>query len=190
MTMPTPRRSTIIILFIGAFGSLALSMACVMDWIEKIKLGMDYSLNLLYHPIMGYFGLLFFGLFLFLVRERWGQGRFAILQSEVAQYRYFIFFFSAFTAILSFLGLVLINSPLLIHETSLGVSNVISVLFHISLALLVALCLLIFLIPFFYKVYLENRPRTRIITIFIVVIVLSAGILAILLGKALGLLAI
>jgi len=190
MAMPTPHRSTIIILFIGAFGSLVLSLACVMDWIEKIKLGKDYTLNLLYHPILGFFGLLFFGLFLFLVRERWGPGRFTILQSEVAQYRYFIFFFSVFTAVLSFVGLILINSPLLIQETSLGSSSLISIVFHISLAFLIALCLLIFLIPFFYKVYLGNRPRTRIITILTVIIVLSVGILTVLLGRALGLLAI
>ncbi|WP_455465132.1 hypothetical protein [Candidatus Hodarchaeum mangrovi] len=189
MTMPTPRRSTIIILLIGAFGSLALSLACVIDWIKKIELGMNYTLNLFYHPIMGFFGLLFFGLFLFLVRERWGSGRFTILQSEVAQYRYFIFLFSFSTAVLSFLGLFFINSPLLIQEASLGSLNFITLLFHISFAFLIALCLLIFLIPFFYKIYLENRPRTRVVTILMVIIVLSLGLLTVLLGRVLGLLA-
>ena len=80
-----PKLSTIISLLIGGIIILLLSLGCVLDWQLKIKLNVDYLINVLFHPISGVICIIFFTLLILFVFEYKTPGKLESIKNSLEE---------------------------------------------------------------------------------------------------------
>ena len=181
---------TIITLLIGGLGAFALSFACVLDWILKIEQGLDYSVNIIYHPIMALIAVFLFAAGLCLLREKRSPGHFKRIFTEITDYQSIVYIIAFAVGILSLFGLIFYNSPTMITQIAAGNNNPITVIFHLALGLLLGLSLFVGLLKFIILKYSKNPSKFQNFALLTVIVIIFLGIITVLIGRNLGLLAL
>ena len=139
-----PKVLMIVVLFIGSLGMLLLTFGCVLDWIKKISLSVDYLVNVLYHPPSGVISIVFFTLLVLFILERITPGSLEKVLDYINNKASLIKVFIIIAVVSSIL--LMINSVLLLNATIASTSdvlifmvlhNLLGILFGVSLALAV-----------------------------------------------------
>ena len=180
-----PKSLTFITLFIGAFGILLLDIGCILDWIKKLTLNVDYLVNVLYHPLSGVIAIACFFLIIILFLERSTPGRIQKIVDSLNEKKKVPLIFMVITIVS--LVLLIVNSLLLLSETKAGTSNVgILTISHAFLGVLLGVSLLIAILKRIMSPYLsdpdkwEKHMQIVISVVFIVLLVL------VIIGMAVG----
>jgi len=137
-----PKMLTIIVLLISSIGMLLLTLGCVLDWLKKISLDVDYLVNVLYHPPSGVLSIVFFTLLVLFILEKITAGRLEktldSINKKLILMKVFLLIAVVSLIILIinsvlFLNATIVNTPdLLIHSV---LHNLVSVIFGVSLTL-------------------------------------------------------
>ena len=137
-----PKLFTIVVLLIGSVGMLLLTLGCVLDWLKKISLSVDYLVNVLYHPPSGVISIVFFTLLVLFVLEKITPGRLEKLLDSINKKANLMKAF-LLIAVVSLIVLM-INSVLFLNATTANTPDVLihsvlhnlaGVIFGVSLAL-------------------------------------------------------
>ena len=137
-----PKVFTIVVLLIGSVGMLLLTLGCVLDWLAKISLSVDYLVNVLYHPPSGVLSIVFFTLLVLFILEKITPGRLEKLLDNINKKALLMKAFML-VAVVSLI-LLMINSVLFLNATSASTAdvtihavlhNLLGIVFGVSLAL-------------------------------------------------------
>ena len=140
--LPQPKVLTIVVLLISSLGMLLLTLGCVLDWLAKITLSVDYLVNVLYHPPSGVLSIVFFTLLVLFILEKITPGRLEKLLDSINKKTILVKAFML-VAVVSLI-LLMINSVLFLNATSASTAdvtihavlhNLLGIVFGVSLAL-------------------------------------------------------
>ena len=181
-----PKTRTILILFIGAIVMLLLSYACVLDWINKLKTGEDWLVNLIYHPLTGVLGIAFFTLAAIFGLEKATPGRIEKIRNYLEDNKRAnpIIFVITIIALI----LLIINSIILLAADTTGVGVLIA--FHTLMGIIFGIGVMIIILKLFLNKYLSNiRKWERIIELEVIICIVVFTVIVIV-GRAIGLISI
>ena len=177
---------TVIILIIGALIMLALSYACVLDWINKIKTGQDWSVNLWYHPLTGVISIMFFTLSALFLLEKASSGQIKKIKDYLDGNKSV----NLIVIIISVVSLILLifNSYMLLEAGTSGVEGLI--IFHTSMGIIFGVGLMILTLKPFFTQFINapNKWQTYLLIIVIISVIVFSVIVII--GRAIGLISI
>jgi hypothetical protein len=137
-----PKVYTIVVLLIGSLGMLLLTLGCILDWLKKISLSVDYLVNVLYHPPSGVLSIVFFTILVLFILEKITTGRLEKLLDYINKKAILIKAF-ILIAVVSLI-LLMINSVIFLNATTSSTSdvaihavlhNLLGMVFGVSLAL-------------------------------------------------------
>ncbi len=181
-----PKNRTIIILIIGAFIIFLLSYGCILDWINKIKTGQDWSLNLWYHPLTAIIGILFSILSIIFIIEKNSSGQIEKLKDFLESKKSVILVCIVITVI-AFISIII--SVYLILETGTTEFNGL-VAFHMLMGVTFGVGLFMLLAKPFFINYINNPEKVQnylqLIAIVLAIVLLTMVIVA----RAIGLISI
>jgi len=181
-----PKTRTIIILFIGAIVMLALSYACVLDWINKLEKGEDWLVNLIYHPLTGVLGIAFFTLAVVFGLEKTTPGRIEKIRNYLEDNKRAkpIIFTITIVALI----LLIINSIILLEAGTTGVEMLIA--FHTLMGIIFGIGVMIIIFKLFINKYLSNRHKyERMIEIEVILCIVILTVIVIV-ARAMGFISI
>ena len=180
-----PKVVTIVVLLIGSVGMLLLTLGCVLDWLKKISLSVDYLVNVLYHPPSGVISIVFFTLLVLFVLEKISPGRLEKLLDSINKKANLMKAF-LLIAVVSLIVLM-INSVLFLNATTANtpdvlihsvLHNLVGVIFGVSLAL----ALFKKLIATYLKDPIAWQKSFSIVVIIVFVVFLVVVIIGIMTG--------
>ncbi len=177
---------TIIILIIGALIILALSYACVLDWINKLQSGEGWLVNMIYHPLTGVISIIFFTLAVVFGLERSSPGRMEKIKSFLEENKNINLIVIIIT-IVSLIFLVVNSLQILAAGTS-GIEALVAV--HTLMGILFGVTLFISCLKIIIGLYLSNPEKWQKVIIFEVIIATVAFIIIVIIGRAIGLISI
>jgi hypothetical protein len=176
---------TIVILLIGALGILLLDIGCILDWIKKITLDVDFLVNALYHPISGVISISFFFLLIILLLEKSTPGRIEKIVDYLKEKKIFTRVALAITLIS--LILLIINSFVLLSETKAGTPNVgILTVLHAFLGILLGVFFIITITKIIMTPYLADPVKWQKLAQIVVIIVFLVLLILVIIGVAVG----
>ena len=181
-----PKTRTIIILFIGAIVMLALSYACVLDWINKLEKGEDWLVNLIYHPLTGVLGIAFFTLAVVFGLEKTTPGRIEKIRNYLVdkkQAKPIIYMITIVSLIL-----LIINSILILEAGTSGVEILIA--FHTLMGIIFGIGLMIIIFKLYINKYLSNRHKWERIIELEVIICIVVFTAIVIVARAMGFISI
>jgi hypothetical protein len=177
---------TIIILIIGALIILALSYACVLDWINKLENGEGWLVNMIYHPLTGVISIIFFTLAIVFSLEKSTPGRMEKIKSYLEKNRN-VFLIVIIITIVSLI-LLAVNSLQLLAAGTSGIEALVAV--HTLLGILFGVTLFISCSKIIIGLYLSNPEKWQKVIIFEVIIAIVAFTIIVIIGRAIGLISI
>ena len=174
-----PRVLTILILLIGGLGMLFMSYACVLDWIEKLNLDINWVVNAWFHPITGSLSMIFFcWLILFL-----------LVRISLKNLKKFANFFNkkevlsiSVVLILISLIIIIISSYFLILEPE----NIILIIIHSLSGIIFGISMMISTSRVLVSSYQNNSEKTQKLIIIVVIAMLAVFMILVLIGRELG----
>lgn len=182
-----PNLFTIIILIIGSIGMLFLTLGCVIDWINKTNAGIDWLVNLLYHPLSGVISIIFFSLLIVFALEKVTPGRLEKGRNYLDDKKNVVRA-SRVIAPIAFI-LLIVNSYLLLSFLMASLFGVeVLVLFHILLSILFGISLLISIFKTLISHYMNNPIELQRVLSISVIVILILFTVIVLIGRAMGLL--
>lgn len=177
---------TIIILIIGALVMLALSYACVLDWINKIETGQDWAVNLWYHPITGVLSIVFFTLFGLFLFEKTSSGKIKKIIDYFDE-KNSVHKIVILTTIISLL-LLIINSVMLLEAGTSGVEALI--IFHTLMGIIFGVSLMILILKPFFTHFMKQPEKCQKNLLIIIIILIVIFVVIVIIGRAIGLISI
>jgi len=177
---------TILILIIGALIMLALSYACVLDWINKLEKGEGWLVNMIYHPLTGVIGIIFFTLAALFGLEKSSPGRMENIKNYLGDKKQVYLIIIVITIVS--LILLTINSFMLLAAGTTGVETLIA--FHTLMGILFGITLFISCSKIIIGLYLKNPPKWQNVIIIEVIIAIIAFTVIVIIGRAIGLISI
>ena len=177
---------TIILLIIGALIMLALSYACVLDWINKIETGQDWMVNLWYHPITGILGIVLFTLFGLFLFEKASSGQIKKIidyLDERKSTHKIIFLLTVISLIL-----LIINSVMLLEAGTSGVEGLI--IFHTLMGIIFGISLMILILKPFFTRFMKQPEKCQKNLAIIIIILIVVFVVIVIIGRAIGLISI
>ena len=181
-----PKTRTIIILFIGAIVMLLLSYACVLDWINKLKTGEDWLVNLIYHPLTGVLGIAFFTLAAIFGLEKATPGRIEKIRNYLEDNKRtnpIIFVITTVAFIL-----LILNSIMLLAAGTTGVETLIA--FHTLMGIIFGIGILMIILKLIINKYLSNRRKWERILELEVIICIVVFTIIVIVARAMGFISI
>ena len=177
---------TILILIIGALIMLALSYACVLDWINKLESGEGWLVNMIYHPLTGVISIIFFTLAVVFGLEKSTPGRLEKIKSylEENQKAYLI----AIIIMIVSLILLVVNSLQLLAAGTSGIEALVAI--HTFMGILFGVTLFISCSKIIINLYINNPQKWQNIIIIEVIIAIIAFTVIVIIGRAIGLISI
>ena len=172
-----PKVGTIVVLLISSLGMLLLTLGCVLDWLAKITLSVDYLVNVLYHPPSGVLSIVFFTLLVLFILEKITPGRLEKLLDSINKKAILVKAF-ILIAVVSLI-LLMINSVLFLNATSASTAdvaihsvlhNLLGIVFGVSLALAAFKTLIVSYLK--DPISWEKKYSIIVIVIFIVFLVI------------------
>ena len=177
---------TIIILIIGALIMLALSYACVLDWINKLEKGEDWLVNLIYHPLTGVISIIFFTLAAVFGLEKSTPGRMEKIKRYLDENKQ-VYLIVIVITIVSLI-LLTVNSLMLLAAGTSGVEALVA--FHTLMGILFGVALFISCSKIIIGLYLNNPQKWQNVIIIEVIIAIVAFTVIVIIGRAIGLISI
>ena len=162
-----------------------LDIGCILDWIKKVTLDVDYLVNVLYHPLSGVISISFFYILILLLLEKATPGRIEKTVNYLKEKKPFTNASMAITLIS--LVLLIINSVVLLSETKAGTSNVGALtIFHAILGILLGVFLIISITKIIMTPYLANPAKWQKNAQIIALIVFIVLLILVIIGVAVG----
>jgi len=177
---------TILILIIGAFIMLLLSYACVLDWINKLEKGEDWLVNMIYHPLTGVIGIIFFTLAAVFSLEKSTPGRMEKIKRYLDENKQ-VYLIVIVITIVSLI-LLTVNSLMLLAAGTSGVGALVA--FHTLMGILFGVALFISCSKIIIGLYLSNPQKWQNVIIIEVIIAIVAFTVIVIIGRAIGLISI
>jgi hypothetical protein len=177
---------TVIILIIGALIMLALSYACVLDWINKIETGQDWAVNLWYHPLTGVISIMFFTLFVVFLFEKVSSGQIKKIKDYLEANKTV----NLIVIIISVVSLILllINSIMLLDAGTSGVESL--VIFHTLMGITFGVGIMVLILkPLFTRFMNEPEKYQKYLLIIVIISIIIFSVIVII-GRAIGLISI
>ncbi len=180
-----PKPLTFVILLIGGFGLLLLSIGCILDWIKKITLNVDYLINVLYHPLSSVLSITCFFLLIILLLEKASPGRIGKIMDSLKEKKQVSLLFIAITLIS--LVLLIINSLVLLSETEAGASSVdVLTVVHALLGVLFGVSIMISAFKIILSPYLANPGKWQKYTVISTFIIFIVMLVLVIIGMVVG----
>ena len=181
-----PKMLTIIVLLIGSLGMLLLTLGCVLDWLKKIRLSIDYLVNVLYHPPSGIISIVFFTILVLFILEKMTPGRLEKLLDSINKKAKLMKTFMIIAVVL--LILLAINSVLYLNATIESTSDVVihSVL-HNLWGILFGVSLTLALFKTLIAAYLKDPIAWQKYFSIVVIIVFVVFLVIVIIGMMTGL---
>ncbi len=181
-----PKIFTIVVLLIGSIGMLLLTLGCVLDWLKKISLSVDYLVNVLYHPPSGVISIVFFALLVLFILEKITPGRLEKLFDYINNKAQIMIAFIVI-AVVSLI-LLLVNSVLFLNATQASSSDVaIHSVLHNVLGILCGVSFALTLFKTLIASYLKDPVAWQKIFSIVVIIVFVVFFVAVVMGLMTGL---
>jgi len=180
----TPKIRTILILLIGAIGMLLLSYACVLDWINKIEMGRDWSVNLIYHPLSGVISIVLFTLLFIFLYEKISSGFIEKIKNSLEEKKQIILIFLVIDIVS--LILLIVNSLMILEAGTSGVEGLVA--FHTLMGIILGVSLMLTVLKNFTSIYINNPEKCENYTLIIVIILLIVFIAIVAVARAMGML--
>ena len=181
-----PKNRTIIILIIGAFIIFLLSYGCILDWINKINKGLDWSLNLWYHPLTAIIGILFSILSVIFIIEKVSSGQIEKLKNFLESKKSVIMVCLVITVI-AFISIII--SVLLILDAGTTEFNGL-VAFHMLMGIIFGVGLFMLLAKPFFINYINNPEKVQNYLSVIVIVAAIVLLTMVIVARAIGLISI
>ena len=181
-----PKTKTVIILIIGSIVMLLLSYACVLDWINKLKTGEDWIVNLIYHPLTGVLGIAFFTLAVIFGLEKVTPGRIEKIRNYLENNKRAnpIIFLITIIALI----LLILNSIMLLAAGTTGVEILIA--FHTLMGIVFGIGVLIIILKSIINKYLSNRRKWERMIELEVIICIVVFTAIVIVARAMGFISI
>ena len=179
-----PKIRTILILLIGAIVMLLLSYACVLDWINKIEMGRDWSVNLVYHPLSGVISIIFFTMLFIFLFERLSSGFIEKIKNFLEEKKQIIVIFLIIDIVS--LILLIVNSFMILEAGTSGVEGLVA--FHTLMGILLGVSIMLTVLKTFTSKYLNDPGKCENYILIIVIILLVVFIAIVAVARAMGLL--
>jgi hypothetical protein len=186
MAQDIVKTRTIIILIIGALIMLALSYACVLDWINKLEKGEGWLVNMIYHPLTGVISIIFFTFAIVFGLEKSTPGKMKKIKSYLDKnYKAYLM-----TILITIISLILlsINSIQLLAAGTSGIEGLVA--FHTLMGILFGVSLFISCSKIIIGLYIKNPQKWQNVIIIEVIIAIVAFTVIVIIGRAIGLISI
>ena len=181
-----PKILTIFALLIGALIILMLSIACVLDWVNKLKIGADWSVNLWYHPLTGVISIMYFCILVLFLMEKREPGKMQKIRANLENRKGYI----TIIYVLTIISFVLMTSSSYLLLISITSAVELLIAFHTLMGIIFGMGIMMSLLKQFISRYVKNPVKFQTNLVIIVIISVALFTVIVVIGRAIGLISL